>query len=81
MCCLVSLTNIEPVRHVGWWNLIRSLHLIQVGNNRNNHFRYFSGGVHIRLIQVSFTVNKGNKFGDLGYCLLIEGVPLIQVSL
>ena len=80
MCCLVSITNIEPVRHVGRWNLIRSLHLIQVGNNRNDHFRYFSG-VHIRLIKVSFAVNKGNKFGDLGYCLLIEGVPLIQVSL
>ena len=80
MCCLVSITNIEPVRHVGWWNLITSLHLIQVGNNRNDHFRYFSG-VHIRLIKVSFRVNKGNKFGDLGYCLLIEGVPLIQVSL
>ena len=34
--------------HVGWWNLITSVRLIQVGNNKNDHFRYFLG-VHICL--------------------------------
>ena len=38
--------------HVGWWNLITSVRLIQVGNNRNDHFRYFLG-VRVRLIEVS----------------------------
>ena len=42
---------------------------IQVGNNRNAHFRYFLG-VYVRLIKVSFKVNKGNKFGDFGDCPL-----------
>ena len=28
-----------------------------------------------------FIVNKRNKRGDFGYCLLIEGVRLIQVAL
>ena len=41
-------------------------------------FRYFSG---VRLIKVSFKVNKRNKFGDFGDVRLIEGVRLIQVSL
>ena len=36
-------------------------------------FRYFSG---VRLIKVSFKVNKGNKFGDFGYCPLNRGCPL-----
>ena len=60
---------------------ITSVRLIQVGNNRNDHFRYFLGvrvrlieGV--RLIKVSFKVNKGNKFGDFGYCPLNRGCPL-----
>ena len=36
----------------------------------------------VRLIKISFKVNKGNKFGDFGYSVrLIEGVRLIQVSL
>ena len=48
---------------------------MQAGNNRNDHFRYFLG-VRVRLIKVSFTVNKGNKFGDLGYCSLNRGCPL-----
>ena len=26
----------------------------------------------VRLIKVSFKVNKGNKFGDFGYCRLIR---------
>ena len=30
----------------------------------------------VRLIKVSFEVNKGNKFGDLGYYPLIRGCPL-----
>ena len=55
---------------------------MQVGNNRNDHSRYFLG-VRVRLIKVSFKVNKGNKFGDLGYCprRLIEGVRLIWCPL
>ena len=28
------------------------------------------------LIKVSFKVNKGNKFGDFGYCPLNRGCPL-----
>ena len=40
-------------------------------------FRYFSG---VRLIKVSFKVNKGNKFGDFGYCPLNRGCPLNTVS-
>ena len=46
-----------------------------VGNNRNDYFRYFLG-VRVRLIKVSFKVNKGNKFGDFGYCPLNRGCPL-----
>ena len=30
----------------------------------------------VRLIKVSFKVNKGNKFGDFGYCSLNRGCPL-----
>ena len=58
---------------------IVSVRLIQVGNNRNDHFRYFLG-VHVRLIKVSFTENKGNKFGDFSYCPLNRGCPLNTVS-
>ena len=36
-------------RHVGWWNLITSVCLTQVGKDRNDHFRYFLG-VCVRLI-------------------------------
>ena len=50
-----------------------SVRLIQVGNNRNDRFRYFLG---VRLIKVSFRVNKGNKFGDFGFCPLDRGCPL-----
>ena len=32
--------------------LITSVRLIQIGNNRNDHFRYFLG-VRVRLIEVS----------------------------
>ena len=46
-----------------------SVRLIQVGNNKNDHFRY-PLGVHVRLIKVSYKVNKGNKFGEFGYCPL-----------
>ena len=39
----------------------------------------------VRLIKVSFKVNKGNKFWDFGYCPLnryvIEGVRLIRCPL
>ena len=47
-----AIFHISGVWHVGWWNLITSVRLIQVGNNRNDHFRYFLG-VRVRLIQVS----------------------------
>ena len=40
------------VWHVGWWNLITSVRLIQVGNNRNDYSRYFLG-VCVLLIEVS----------------------------
>ena len=30
----------------------------------------------VRLIKVSFKVNKGYKFGDFGYCPLNRGCPL-----
>ena len=70
-----AVFRISSVWHVGWWNLIVSVRLIQVGNNRNDHFRYFLG-VRVCLIKVSFKVNKGNKFGDFGYCPLNRGCPL-----
>ena len=70
---------ISGVWHVGWWNLITGVRLIQVGNNRNDYFRYFLG-VRVRLIKVSFKVNKGNKSGDFGYCPLNRGCPLHTVS-
>ena len=35
----------------------------------------------VRLIKVSFKVNKGNNFGTSSNVRLIEGVRLIQVSL
>ena len=70
--------RISGVWHVGWWNLITSVRLIQVGNNRNGPFqvlfrcpRPLNRGV--RLLKVSFKVNKGNKFG---YCPLNRGCPL-----
>ena len=55
--------------------MITSVRLTQVGNNRNDYFRYFLGvrislNRGVRLIKVSFKVNKGNKFGDFGYCPL-----------
>ena len=50
-----------------------SVPLIQVGNNRNDYFRYVLG---VRLIKVSFKVNNGNKYWDFGYCPLNRGCPL-----
>ena len=80
--------RISGVWHVGWWNLITSVRLIRVGNNRNDHFiefqvlfrcpRPLNRGV--RLIKVSFKANKGNKFWDFGYCPLNRGCPLNTVS-
>ena len=67
--------HISGVLHVGWWNLME---VSQVGNNRNDHFRCFLG-VCVRLTKVSFKVNKGNKFGDFGYCPLNRGCPLNRV--
>ena len=61
----MAIFRISGVWHVGWWNLIRSVRLIQVGNNRNDHAfqvlfrcpRPLNRGV--RLIKVSFKVKKG----------------------
>ena len=70
--------SICGVWHVGWWNLITSVRLIQIGNNRNDHFRYLVG-VRVRLIKFSFQVNKGNNLGTSATVRLIEGVRLMQV--
>ena len=48
----VLIFHISRARRVGWWNLIKSVRLKEVGNNRNDHFRYFLG-VRVRLIEVS----------------------------
>ena len=48
----VAIFRISGVWRVGWWNLITSVRLIQVGNNRNDYFRYFLG-CRVRLIEVS----------------------------
>ena len=45
------------VWHVQWLNLITSVRLVQVGNNRNYHFRYFLG-VRVHLIEVSASIIK-----------------------
>ena len=67
--------NLSHFRCLACWvvELIASVRLIQVENNRNDHFRYFLG-VRVRLKKTSFQVNKGNKFGD--YCPLNRGCPL-----
>ena len=71
---------------LGGGRLISSVRLIQVGNYRDDYFRYFLGvrvGLYnrgVRLIKVSFKENKGNKFGDFGYCPLNRGCPLNTVS-
>ena len=71
----MAIFHISGVWKVGWWNLITSVRLIQVGNNRNDNFRYFLG---VRLIKVSFKVNKGNKFWDYGYCPLNTGFTVYK---
>ena len=48
---------------------------LQVGYNRNDHFRYFLG-VRVRLKKVSFKANEGNKFWDFCYCPLKRGCLL-----
>ena len=48
------------------------------GNDKNDHFRYIVG-VHVRLIEISFKVKKGNKFGDFGYCPLHSGCLLNKI--
>ena len=48
----VAIFRISGVWRVGWWNFITSVRLIEVGNNSNDHFRYFLG-VLVRLIEVS----------------------------
>ena len=58
---------------------LRLVCTIQVGKDRNDHFRYFLDA-RVRLIKVSFKVNKGDKFGDFGYCPLNRGCPLKTVS-
>ena len=53
-----AIFHISGVWHVGWWNLITSVCLVQVGNNRNDHFRYFLG-VRVLLIKVWGPLNTG----------------------
>ena len=48
----VAVFRISGVWHIKWWNLITSVRLIQVRNNRNDYFRYFLG-VRVRLIEVT----------------------------
>ena len=50
---VVGVFLVSDVWHVGWWSLITSVRLIQVGNNRNDRFKYFLG-VPVRLIEVGF---------------------------
>ena len=52
--------------------MITSVRLIQVGNVRNDYLRHVLG-VRVRLIKVSFKVNKGNNFWVFGYCPLNRG--------
>ena len=49
---VVGAFLVSGVWHVVWWSLITSVRSIQVGNNRNDHFKYFLG-VRVRLIEVS----------------------------
>ena len=79
-------SNLSHFRCLACWvvefNNITSVPLIQVGNNRNVRpfqvlFRCrcpLNRGVH--LIKASFKENKGNEFGDFGYCPLNRGCPL-----
>ena len=69
--------RISGVWHVGWWHLITSVCLIQVGNNRNDDFRYFLGVcVRLPVIKVLFKANKGSRFWVYGYRRLNRGCPL-----
>ena len=49
---VVGAFLVSGVWHVVWWSLITSVRLILVGNNRNDHFKYFLG-VRVCLIEVS----------------------------
>ena len=76
--------RISCIWHIGWWNLITSVRLIQVSNNRNYHFRYFLG-VRVRLIKVSFLkyireINLGTS-AIVRLIEVIEGVRLIRCPL
>ena len=55
-----------------------SVFKIQVDNNRNDYSRYFLGVRGVRLIKVSFKVNKEKNFGPSATVRLIEGVRLIR---
>ena len=79
----MAVFRISGVWHVGWWNLITSVRLIQVGNNRNDHFqvlfrclRPLNRGV--RLIKVSITELNLETSATVR---LIEGVRLIWCPL
>ena len=49
---VVGTFLVSGVWHIVWWSLITSVHLTQVGNNRNDNFKYFLG-VRVRLIELS----------------------------
>ena len=80
----LAIFRISSAWHVGWWNLITSVRLIEVGNNRNDHFVLFgcprplNRGV--RLIKVSFEEKKGNtvNLGTSATVRLIESVRIIR---
>ena len=81
----MAISHFSGVWHVGWWNLIAS-RLIQVGNNRNDHFRYFLGvrvpliEVFLNKIKVLFKKIREINLGTSATVRLIEDVRLIQVS-
>ena len=71
LACLVVEFNYKCLFNTGWQRLKCPFQVL---------FRCprpLNRGVH--LIKVSFKVNKGNKFGDFGYCPLNRGCPLNMV--
>ena len=64
-----------------------SVRLIQVGNNTNDHFKYFLGAASrplnrgVRLIKVSFKVNKETDLGTWATVCVIDSVRLIRCLL
>ena len=72
----LAIFRISSVWHVGWWNLITRVRLIEVGNNRNDHFVLFgcprplNRGV--ELIKVSFEEKREINLGTSATVRLIR---------